>query len=76
VDLGVRISTVNMVLARQFARAMDFRIEILDLEWHKVDSPDCSIQLVGGTPGLFDLAAIAALVPVSGQALFPGLDRL
>ena len=32
VDLGVRISTANTVLARQFARAMDFWAEILDLE--------------------------------------------
>jgi hypothetical protein len=59
VDLGVRISTANTVLARQFAKAMDFWTEVLDLEWHEVDSPDCSIQLVDGTPGLFDPAVAA-----------------
>jgi hypothetical protein len=60
VDLGVRISTANLALARQFAKAMDFWSGIVDIEWHEVDSPECSIQLVDGTPELFDPAAIAA----------------
>lgn len=59
VNLGVKISTGNAVLARQFARAMDFWTGILDLEWHRVDSADCSIQLVDGTPQLFDPATAA-----------------
>jgi hypothetical protein len=55
-DLGVRFWTSNTVLARQFARAMDFWTGVLDLEWHHEDSQDCSIQLVDGTPELFDAA--------------------
>jgi hypothetical protein len=52
-DLGVRIATSNAVLARQFARAMEFWGSVLDLEWHEVDSEDCSIQLVDGTTDVF-----------------------
>jgi Matrixin len=54
VDLGVRVSTSNTVLVRQFAKAMDFWTAVLDLQWHEVDSEECSIQLVDGTPALFD----------------------
>jgi hypothetical protein len=60
VDLAVRISTSNNLLAREFARAMEFWTEVVDLQWHPVDSQDCSIQLVDGTPELFDAAGIAA----------------
>jgi hypothetical protein len=72
VDLGVRISTANTSLARQFAKAMDFWTGILDLEWHQVDSPDCSIQLVDGTPELFDPAAIAARAQIPDRPAFQG----
>jgi hypothetical protein len=72
VDLGVRISTANTVLARQFAKAMDFWTEILDLAWHEVDSSDCSIQVVDGTPGLFDPAAIAARSQLPDRPSFQG----
>jgi hypothetical protein len=54
VDLAVRISTTNTVLAQQFAKAMDFWTGVLDLGWHAVDSEECSMQLVDGTPALFD----------------------
>ena len=60
VDLGVRISTANAVLGRQFERAMEFWRGIVDLEWHEVDSQDCSLQLVDGAPELFLPAGIAA----------------
>jgi hypothetical protein len=56
VDLAVRISTSNLILAEQFARAMDFWTGVLDLEWHEVNSQDCAIQLVDGTPSLFDFS--------------------
>ena len=72
VDLGVRISTSNTVLARQFAKAMDFWTGILDLEWHEVDAQDCAIQLVDGTPGLFDPAAIAARSQFPDRPEFQG----
>jgi hypothetical protein len=54
VDLAVRFSTANRELAQQFARAMDFWTRVLDLDWHRVDSQDCAIQLVDGTPAVFD----------------------
>jgi hypothetical protein len=71
-DLGVRIATLNPVLARQFARAMEFWTAILDLEWHEVDSQDCSIQLLDGTPDLFDFNGRCECL--SARAQFP--DRL
>jgi hypothetical protein len=52
-DLGVRISTPNLVLTQQFERAMNFWAEILDMTWHEVNSENCSVQLVEGTPELF-----------------------
>jgi hypothetical protein len=56
-DLAVRISTSDAVLAQQFERAMNFWAGVLDLEWHETDSEDCAIQLVDGTPLLFDFCA-------------------
>jgi hypothetical protein len=53
-DLAVRISTANEVLAEQFENALEFWTEVLDLDWHVVDSGECSIQLVDGTPPLFN----------------------
>jgi hypothetical protein len=53
VDLGVRISSSNAVLEREFKRAMDFWLQVLDIDWHEVTSEDCSIQLVDGTPDVF-----------------------
>jgi hypothetical protein len=52
-DLGVRISTSNLVLAEQFGRAMNFWSEILDMTWHEAGADNCSVQLVEGTPELF-----------------------
>jgi hypothetical protein len=56
-NLGIRISTVNSGLAHEFEQAMDFWTNVLDLEWHSVDSEDCAIQLVDGAPSLFDWCA-------------------
>jgi hypothetical protein len=66
VDLGVRILTSNPVLARQFALAMEFWTGVLDLAWHKVNSQHCSIELVDGTPELFDRCAC-----ISARSQFP-----
>jgi hypothetical protein len=65
-DLAVRMSTSNAVLRQQFATAMDFWTEVLDLEWHEVDSEDCSIQLVDGTPALFNFCLC-----MSARSQFP-----
>ena len=53
-NLGVRISTSNALLAQQFERALAFWTGVLDLDWHEVNSQDCAIQLVDGTPSLFN----------------------
>ena len=55
-SLAVKISTADTVLAQQFKNALDFWSEVLELDWHEVSSEDCSIQLVDGTPALFDFA--------------------
>ena len=65
-DLAVRISTSNSALGQQFAAAMDFWAGVLDLEWHQVYSEDCSIQLVDGTPALFDFCLC-----MSARSQFP-----
>lgn len=54
-DLAVRISTANDVLAQQFENALEFWSGIVDLDWHEVAAGDeCSMQLVDGTPSLFN----------------------
>ncbi|HXJ43094.1 MAG TPA: matrixin family metalloprotease [Bryobacteraceae bacterium] len=53
-SLAVRISTSDAALAQQFRKAMDFWSGVLDLDWHEVSSEDCAMQLVDGTPALFD----------------------
>jgi hypothetical protein len=72
-DLAVRISTSNTVLAEQFAKAMEFWKEVLDLEWHEVDSQDCAIQVVDGTPALFDFCTcLSAKSQLPDRAPFQG----
>lgn len=58
-DLGVRISTSNRSLAKQFERAMDFWNRIVDMTWHRDDTNSCSIQLIQGDPSLFVDSTIA-----------------
>lgn len=69
VNLGVRISTANSALGQQFARAMDFWALVLDVEWHEVDSQDCAVQLVDGTPSLFDFC-----ICMSARSQLPDRD--
>jgi hypothetical protein len=69
-DLGVRISTSNAVLEREFKRAMDFWARVLDIGWYEVASEDCSIQLVDGTPEVF--AFDGGCVCAVARAQFPG----
>lgn len=72
-DVGVRISTANPVLAREFALAMDFWTEVLDLEWHEVDSDDCAVELVDGTPQVFDGVSLCGCLTARSQ--FPDRPR-
>jgi hypothetical protein len=71
-DLGVRISTSNQALARQFARAMDFWAEVLDIDWHEVHTQDCSIEVLDGAAELFDSDAIAARAQSPDRSAFQG----
>jgi hypothetical protein len=73
VDLGVRVSTSDAVLGAQFERAMRFWSGVADLDWHPVDdAKDCAIQLVDGTPELFDNAATAARSQFPDRPAFEG----
>ena len=46
---------------------MDFWTGVLDIEWHVTNSQACSIQLVDGTPELFDAAGGRAFVVARAQ---------
>lgn len=69
-DLGVRISTSNPDLARQFEHAMEFWSEVLDLEWHLEDTQNCAVQLVDGAPELFD-SVNNGCACISARSQFP-----
>lgn len=75
-DLGVRFATANAELALEFARAMDFWAGVVDIDWHAVDSDDCSIQLVDGKPHLFEMGdsceCVAARSQYPDRARFEG----
>lgn len=58
-NLGVRISTSNPELAREFKKAMNFWAKILDMSWYEEDSSSCSIQLVDGQTSLFKNGTVA-----------------
>jgi hypothetical protein len=68
-DLGVRISTSNPDLARQFENAMEFWAEVLDLEWHEENTQNCALQLVDGSPELFD--SVNGCACISARSQFP-----
>jgi hypothetical protein len=73
-SLGVRISSSNSALAREFEHALDFWSTVLDLEWHPENSNDCSISLVDGTPALFDwCACTSARSQLPDRPAFEGL---
>ncbi len=72
VDLGVRMSTANPVLAKQFRRAMDFWSSILDLSWHEDDSQNCALQLIDGEKALFEPQAMAARAQLPDRPDFQG----
>lgn len=58
-NLGVRISTSNPELGRQFKKAMNFWAKVLDMTWYEEDSSFCSIQLVDGQTSLFKNGTVA-----------------
>lgn len=58
-DLAVRISTSNRVMAKQFRRAMDFWSSVVDMSWHDDESSSCSLQLVDGSSSILTNATVA-----------------
>jgi Matrixin len=58
-ELGVRISTSNPILAEEFIRAVAFWATVVDLSWHEEPSSACAIQLVDGTPAILKDATVA-----------------
>lgn len=59
-ELGVRLSSSNTALRKQFARAIEFWSQVVDFDWHEEDSNVCAIQLVDGTQSLFETPGVAA----------------
>lgn len=57
--LGVKISTSNPVLAREFREAMDFWSNVIDMRWHEDQSSTCAVQLVDGTPSILKKTVVA-----------------
>src|ERR1700733_13838755 len=59
INLGVKISTSNPVLAQEFRQALDFWAHVVDMSWHEDDSNSCAIQLVDGTPAILKTSIVA-----------------
>ena len=73
VDLGVRIATANPELAVAFAKALDFWAGVLDIDWHETGSDDCALQVVDGTPSLFNFCrCMSARAQLPDQPAFQG----
>ena len=58
-NLGVKISTSNPLLGREFREAMDFWSQVLDMRWHEDASATCAVQLVDGTPSILNRTIVA-----------------
>jgi hypothetical protein len=58
-SLGVKISTSNPMLAREFRQAMDFWSRVLEMNWHEDDSDSCAVQLVDGTSAILKTSIVA-----------------
>jgi hypothetical protein len=57
--LGVRLSTSNPAVAREFKRAMDFWTKIVDMSWYEDRTSSCSLEVVDGTPTILQHAVVA-----------------
>ncbi|HMF78678.1 MAG TPA: hypothetical protein VK604_23680, partial [Bryobacteraceae bacterium] len=57
--LGVKISTSNPELAREFRSAMNFWARVLDMDWHEDPSSSCALQLVDGSPEILKTSIVA-----------------
>ncbi len=71
-ELGVRLSSSNAALNRQFARAIEFWSQVVDFDWHDEDSDACAIQLVDGAKSLFETPGVAARAQNPDKTGFQG----
>jgi hypothetical protein len=58
-DVGVRFSTARPDLAVEFGRALDFWASIIDMKWHPTENRNCAMQVLDGSPRLFEPAQVA-----------------
>lgn len=58
-ELGLRVSVSNGVVAAEVRRALDFWATVVDMSWYEDDTPSCSLQVVDGTRSILTNAAIA-----------------
>ncbi len=58
-SLGVRISTSNLELAKQFKSALNFWATVIDMAWHQDETSSCAVQLVEGTPAILKKPIVA-----------------
>ncbi|MBV8073081.1 MAG: matrixin family metalloprotease [Acidobacteriaceae bacterium] len=58
-SLGVKFSTSNHAIEREFRKAMDFWASIVDMNWHEDEGSSCAINVVDGTPEILKNAVIA-----------------
>ena len=58
-NLGVKISTSNPVLAEEFRLALDFWSHVVEMHWYEDDSNSCAMQLVDGTPAILKTSIVA-----------------
>jgi hypothetical protein len=58
-NLGVKISTSNPLLALKFREALTFWSTVVDMQWHEDDSESCAMQLVDGTPAILKTSIVA-----------------
>lgn len=58
-NVGLRLSTSNRTLGREFRRAMDFWSSVVDMSWYEDETSSCALQVVDGTSSILTNATIA-----------------
>jgi hypothetical protein len=58
-DLGVKFSSSNPAIEREFRLALEFWSGVLDMRWHEDNSDSCALQLVDGTPQILQRSIVA-----------------
>ena len=70
-SLGVRISTSNLELAKQFESALSFWATVVDMAWYEDETTSCAVQLVEATPSILK-SPIVARAQLAELANFQG----